>query len=350
MINHESFTLEWINALKKEHPQTNIDPQLMEKMIYALALAEELGKNGLSFIFKGGTSLVLLLDAPQRFSIDIDIVTQASRAELETVLDKVCKNGRFKEYQLDTKRSYIEGVPKAHYKFLFEPKFNNPNDNRILLDVIFSENPYPQVKEIIIVNSWLSTSLPATFVTVPSIESIIGDKLTAYAPHTTGIQYGKDKHTEIIKQMFDLGQLFDKIEQFEIVAFSFEQNAYKEISYRAELLGKKPQDVLDDIWNTCIDFVLERQDELKRGMLAFKNWSLYPFRKDEAIEVAGKIAYIVAKLKIGDNAPLLKFDESHMKKSDFLITEQEYNFLNRKVKNANNAIFYWHHAIKCINK
>lgn len=39
-----------------------------------------------------------------------------------------------------------------------------------------------------------------------------------------------------------------------------------------------------------------------------------------------------------------------MKKSDFLITAQEYNFLNRKVKNANNAIFYWHHAIKCINK
>jgi len=50
------------------------DPILIEKMIMALTLVEELQLSGLDFIFKGGTSLLLLLGTPQRFSIDIDIL------------------------------------------------------------------------------------------------------------------------------------------------------------------------------------------------------------------------------------------------------------------------------------
>ena len=35
--------------------------------------------NGLDFIFKGGTSLVLLLNDLKRFSVDVDIITVESR-------------------------------------------------------------------------------------------------------------------------------------------------------------------------------------------------------------------------------------------------------------------------------
>jgi hypothetical protein len=41
------------------------------------------------------------------------------------------------------------------------------------------------------------------------VEAIAGDKLTAFAPTTTGIHYGQDKALEIIKQLFDVGILFD---------------------------------------------------------------------------------------------------------------------------------------------
>lgn len=46
--------------------------KLLEKMIRALMLLEGLSKSGLTFIFKGGTALMLLLDSAKRLSIDID--------------------------------------------------------------------------------------------------------------------------------------------------------------------------------------------------------------------------------------------------------------------------------------
>jgi Nucleotidyl transferase AbiEii toxin, Type IV TA system len=344
MITNTSFTEMWINTLKKANSQANINPPLFEKMIYALLLAELLKVNGLDFIFKGGTSLILLLDKPQRFSIDIDIVTQAPQQTIEAVLEKVCTDSRFTHFELDKKRSYHEGVPKAHYKLYFSPIFNQ--DNKILLDILFDENPYPQTQDVDITQNWIETHPPLTKVTVPTIESITGDKLTAFAPNTVGIRYGQGKQSEIIKQMFDLGQLFNKIKDFEVVTTSFIKNAEKELSYRAELVGKSTDDVMDDILETCFDVVMEKQPELQQGLKIFGSWTIYPFRRNEAIETAGKIAYMISKIKKKDNSSLLHCDSSTMKSSDFLIQEPQYNFLNKKVKHANDALFYWYQTVQ----
>ena len=41
-----------------------------------------------------------------------------------------------------------------------------------------------------------------------------GDKLTAFAPHTTGIKIDAEKELEIIKQMFDCATLLREITDF----------------------------------------------------------------------------------------------------------------------------------------
>ena len=51
-------------------------------------------------------------------------------------------------------------------------------------------------------------------VTLPSIDCILGDKLTAFAPHTTGIPFGFGKELEIVKQMYDCWTLFQKMNDF----------------------------------------------------------------------------------------------------------------------------------------
>ena len=56
-----------IMILKKENPSADL--QLLEKTIGALYLLESLVNEGLEFIFKGGTSLVLLLNDLKRFSV-----------------------------------------------------------------------------------------------------------------------------------------------------------------------------------------------------------------------------------------------------------------------------------------
>lgn len=346
MIHKNSFTKKWIEKVRAENPELNINPPLLEKMIHALSLCEYLKINDLDFIFKGGTCLTLLFDKLHRLSIDIDIVTTADRTQLEHALDEINKKSHFTGVELDEKRSYKQGIPKAHYRLFFEPAVNQ--DNNILLDILFDKHSYPQIEGISVEKKWIDTRQPLINVNVPTIESITGDKLTAFAPNTTGIPYGQRKHTEIIKQMFDLGHLYDQIKDFDVVIQSFQANVVKEISYRAPSLTA--DEVLDDILNTCFDIVKESQLELKEGIKTFKNWSTQAFRRNNAIETAGKIAYITAKIKANDTTLPLRFDAATMNKKDYLIQHQDYNFLNKKVKNAKDAMFYWHHVVEVITK
>ena len=69
-----NFLKNTIVILKRENPSADL--QLLEKTIEALYLLENLVSEGLKFIFKGGTSLVLLLNDLKRFSVDVDIITR----------------------------------------------------------------------------------------------------------------------------------------------------------------------------------------------------------------------------------------------------------------------------------
>jgi hypothetical protein len=360
MINQTCFTKEWLEQVKHQHPQWSINPPLLEKMIYALSLVESLAKYELNFVFKGGTSLILLLDAPKRFSIDIDIVTQDNREKIEAVLTQMCEEHLFSHWVLDERRSYQPDMPKAHYEVYFDAIYNK--NAYILLDILFEENLYSVVNASNIEPNWLLIEQPITPILLPSIEAITGDKLTAFAPKTIGIRYsfltekGIDKSTEIIKQLFDIGQLFDKIQDSPSVMQSFQQIAEAELTYRSDMTGKTIEFVFADILETCL-MIAKFDDndsspemtEIRKGINSFKNWGVIPFRKDQVQEAVGKIAYLILKIKSGDTNPPLKF-HSGLNKSDYLIPNgSQYIFLNKKLKNIpNGALFYWYHVVQLL--
>lgn len=95
MIKDKCFTEEWLDQFKKQKGHKRIDKIILGKMIHALHLLERLKANGLEFVFKGGTSLLLLLNEGNRFSIDIDIVCKAAKKDLEQVLNKVIETSHF---------------------------------------------------------------------------------------------------------------------------------------------------------------------------------------------------------------------------------------------------------------
>jgi len=234
MIKDKCFTGEWLDQFKKQKDHKRVDKIILEKMIYALHLLERLKANGLDFVFKGGTSLVLLLKEENRFSIDIDIICKTNRKDFEDILNKVIETSHFTEWKLDEHRSYQSVVPKAHYKFSFDTK--QQGSGTILLDVLIEDSIYPAQVEVLINTKWIEIEAE-TMVTVPTIDAITGDKLTAFAPNTIGIPYfkGKDKQSfsmEICKQLFDLSKLFERIESIEMVAKSFMAFAEQEINYR----------------------------------------------------------------------------------------------------------------------
>jgi predicted nucleotidyltransferase component of viral defense system len=360
MIDKLCFTKEWLETVKQEHPQWSINPPLWEKMIHALSLVELLAQYDLNFIFKGGTSLVLLLDTPKRFSIDIDIITTESREKIETILTKICQEHHFSDWLLDEERSYNQDIPKAHYELFFDARDNK--NAYILLDILFEDNPYPVTNLCTIDRNWLKVEQPLTPIQLPSVEAITGDKLTAFAPKTIGILYsfltekGVNKSTEIIKQLFDIGQLFDKIQHFEHVAHAFREIEEKERTYRRNMRDKTIDTVFDDILETCLMIAkFEDKDkspameEIRKGIYSFNSWSLISFRKDQVQEAVGKVAYLILKIKNQDTNTLSLFHES-LNKSDYLIpNDSKYNYLNKKLKNIpNGALFYWFHVVKML--
>jgi len=72
MIDKEKITSEWIEKVSKAN--RNADKILVEKVIRALLLLEGMVKQNQSFVFKGGTALMLHLNSTKRLSIDIDII------------------------------------------------------------------------------------------------------------------------------------------------------------------------------------------------------------------------------------------------------------------------------------
>lgn len=299
---------------------------------------------------------MLLLNEANRFSIDIDIICQLKREELEAILNKLVKNSKFTDFKLDQSRSFQPGIPKAHYKFSFNAI--NSRSGTIMLDVLIEAPLYPRLLALPIKTKWIASEGETT-VTVPSIDSIAGDKLTAFAPNTIGIPYfkGSDQQSfamEICKQLFDLSKLFEQIGDIAEVAASYRAFAAKEIAYRKAVdpeVDITPDAVLTDTIDTCLILATRggrsisgklKYTALQKGIMAFGTGYLMrgTFRIDEAIAASARIAYLAAKLLVGDSAPIVYFNNQAV--NALHIEAVNWNYLNRlKRLPDKSAFFYW---------
>lgn len=356
MIRPICFEKEWIEDLRKEKGSGRINPPLLEKMIHALYLLQNLKRQGLDFVFKGGTSLVLLLENANRFSVDIDIIVNkpydnpSTRSEIEDLLNRIVEGSLFQAWKVDGARSYQKGVPKAHYKLEYRPKYDP--SGYVLLDILFEKNYYPNLIEVPVQAKWIESN-EIISVTVPDIDSITGDKLTAFAPNTTGIKYGSDKELEIIKQLFDIGHLFERVDSLEVLVKSFEAFVNEEAGYRGLSIGAS--EVLSDIIETSK--TIARRDknteepfksnfgELRKGIQQFGPFLIAgSFHLDEAITASAKAAYLAAKLSVKDYSTLKRFEGSDI--SELIIEDPDWNFLNKlKRLPDKSAFYYWYQTV-----
>ncbi len=363
MIKEKCFSEEWLDSFKKQKAHRRIDKIILEKMIYALHMLEQLKVNGLDFTFKGGTSLVLLLEEGNRFSIDIDIICNAEKEELESVLSKVIETSNFKSFELDENRSYKPGVPKAHYVFSYDTALKTKYPGKILLDVLIEVSIYPETIGKAIRTKWIETE-SETIVTVPSIDAITGDKLTAFAPNTIGIPYlkrGQSFTMEICKQLFDLSKLFDQIQNMETVARSFRTFAEQEIEYRKnENQNLTSNQVLYDTIDTCLIFAKQgngnadeknKFTQLQKGIIAFGTGFLMSgnFRIDDAIVATAKISYLASKILKNDLTQIQYYQGEDV--TQLNIENPDWNFLNRlKRQSDKSSFYYWYHTVQLLTK
>lgn len=349
MINKETYTIDWIFNLKNKLGK-QVDAKLIEKVIWALTLLEQLQLNRLNFTFKGGTALVLATEKPKRFSIDIDIITEHTEKEITAVLQKIVDEKIFLDWEDDNNRKHTPDAPIGHFKTYYKSVVDG-NIEPILLDLLYTTNPYPEVRKLPIKHAWLSTSGEETMIIMPTFDAILGDKLTAFAPKTTGILFSKNRPVEIIKQLYDIAFLFDNITDITVVKNSYNKVVQEEIGFRK--LDITAKEVLNDTWNTC--YTLAERDEksedfkqLQLGVKNFTNFTIDKFTIEEAIIAAAKVAYLTKLIQSEKEIKIEKF-KNPLETKDWLIENQQYNKISKLKKNNPEAFYYWYKALQ-LNK
>lgn len=347
MINQQEITTDWIQTVSKK--KRNTDKILVEKVIRALLLLEGLIKQKLPFVFKGGTSLMLHFNATKRLSIDIDIVLPEAQTNLEDILEQVVKEQGFIRKELQHRSAHTK-IKKEHYKFFYIPLHKtNKEEEYVLLDILFEATNYTNLIQLPIQSSFTPIKKEPLMVVVPSLEDLLGDKLTAFAPNTTGIPYFKKEDSmsmEIIKQLYDIGNLFDVVTEVKTIKKTFNHFAKTELDYRS-LSKLNEQDVLDDIYQTSLCIASKGMDgkgnfeELQYGIHRITNFIFSEnYHLEKAVTHASKAAYIATILKYNENT-IEKYTTPALLK-DWTITEPLNNKLNKLKKSNTEAFFYWY--------
>jgi len=317
MIKKKCFKNNWIVS---KHKEINADPILVEKAIYAFELLGDLIENGVDFIFKGGTGLMLLIPGFKRLSIDIDIMSESDNESLNNAFNGIIKEGIFSRWE-ENKRSLNYKIRKRHIKFYYTFSIEN-RESYILLDIVQSNYSFlDTIKK--------SIDLPLfevekeIKVIVPTVNSYMGDKLTAFAPKTIGIAFGKNKSMEIIKQLFDLGILFEHITDLKEIGQAYKKISQIEASYRD--IKTPINTFLDDSINTSflicqLDFRGSIEDdytkELRYGIRRIKshvlggNHSLLN-TKEDASKVAC-IASLIRDNRLNVDIKRIKLDKKYL--------------------------------------
>lgn len=312
MFTKENFTKEHIMSLREK---SHGDPILLERVTYAFGLLEALTATGMPFIFKGGTCLLLLLDQPRRLSTDIDIVV-SPEVDIQSYIDKASEIFPFKKCE-ETRRIGKNKIEKRHFKFTYDSPINE-SEFFILLDVLFEDNKYAKLISKKLETKLLISEEPFLSVSVPSIECLLGDKLTAFAPHTCGILLNEGKDLEVMKQLYDVSTLFDYINDFSDVMNTYDKIVQTEINYRDSSYTR--EDCLNDTLDAslCIatkgKYLTKDYSTYIKGIRELRSFVFNEnFTPENAIVRAAKTAYLALSLIkrnpveiIKDYTPLLE--------------------------------------------
>lgn len=317
-------------------------------MVYAFELIGQLANLGFDFVFIGGTSLLLLDPEFRRFSIDADIVTEEPIENLAQLFDQVVPSSPFNRWAEQTRGK--SPVPKHHFMFFFESQINQREDY-VLLDILCDKAPHPDLLTKEVVHPFIETKRPLS-VTIPSLNSLTADKLAAFAPETTGVPFGKEKSLQMIKQLFDLGELFLKDLSITKISNAYESIVLQEIGYHESPLTK--DDVLEDTLKTSylicqIDLRRavedERTSEIRLGIRQISGYLLQGrFSLTEAKIAASRAAFLASAIKSGGQNVQLKdvrYDKTKERSLVEATLPEPYERLNRLKTVISECFYYW---------
>jgi hypothetical protein len=348
MIDARCFTPEWVESVRRTMPRAS--PLAVEKSIHALALLERLAQSNLRFLFKGGTCMLLHLQQLRRLSVDIDIVYTDGLPGLVPVLEVIGGQRPFLRYTSD-ERNPDRRPRRKHFRFYYDSLDAGNPEPFVLLDVVHEQVQTPFIERKAVAVAFVETDAPPV-VTVPTLNGLLGDKLTAFAPETVGVPYGPRSSQQIVKQMFDVGELLGVATDLGHVRQAHEAAFTAENGFRRNRFQLRQ--ALDDSIKTAfhvsqLDLRGEQPwDSTKRRMLregvAAINVTLLreSYTLADARVSASRAALLAALLRYGETGPLAtyRFSPARLRQLPAALTGR-YAVLNPLRETSPETFFHW---------
>ena len=348
-LNRQCFGKAWIDGESRRH---HVGNTFFEKSLYAFELLGRLSEEGLDFVFKGGTSLLLRLPNPRRLSIDVDIVCREPADRLERILQN-CAGTPFIGFEED-KRRHNRPPRRRHWNFAYTSV--NPEscpEPYIILDVLEEDSLYTNVEAVEIRTPFFTADHPIQ-VRVPTVDNLLADKLTTFAPETIGQEYNADHPEKIVKHLFDIGELFNVASQIHTLRDVYNRIAAAEIGYRQG--AWRVGDCLDNTIATARlvtalavnrDLHPDNSPLLRRGIAELRGHLLgINFSAVDAAVAAGKAALLATIIRDGAPAkPLtaLRYDASKLHAIRPAKPLRDPIF-DKLAQISPEAFYYWHLA------
>lgn len=346
MIESQCYTRAWLEECREAVGR--MDPGLLEKSIYAFDLVGRLAREGLPFVFKGGTALLLLLDRFRRLSIDVDIACPLPQAEVSRVVAEVVRKGPFLGVEPDS-RDPTRLPKRHHYTLTFSSVVDPRVPARLQLDVLEDEAHYPYTRATPLRSRFVLPS-EDVHVTVPTIEGLLADKLTAFAPKTIGVTYTAFKASiKIAKHAADIGELFASASDGRGLVEAYRRIFDSENSYRgnAFTLSEALCDTIDAAFltgsiNTRGFRATPETEVLQTGVAQVDTHMIGPrYTLDAAKIAAARAAHLAALIlsnKIPDDLSTLRFDRMRVAATDGAPLDGRFSILNR-LREINPEVF-----------
>ena len=346
------------------------DSAVLERTMHAFVLLERLALSDMPFLFKGGTSLLLALGKPERVSVDIDIVCRVPKDKFESELREWVKHPPFTRWENDVRESDSEPPTRRHYKVFYRGKYGSTTTpHYVLLDVVEEECGIAtkNTRRVEIDCPFLLLEGTSSKVRIPKTDALLGDKLTAFAPNTTGVPFAcprrmEDSAHQVFKQLFDVAQLFGHLSDFGVFRTTFMDVVRREAGYKG--IKDAPKSVLCDIVKTAFDITtfdirrakLEpRYEHLIRSGIDKMGGDLINggrFGVIEAKTAAAKAAYLAALLLRRQESVVCYSDKPKIIERLVANRMSGQLLVLDKLKKANaiEAYFYWCEVVHLIRE
>lgn len=242
----ETFDSAKINGLLSTGLINNVAN--LEKAIFSLEYLGQLQKEGLDFVFKGGSAIqVILRDKWTRLSVDADICSNVSEKEMLQIMENIYQKFDKSAFSFKVRDRVIEGaIP--FYLYIFEaPSIAVNGETRsCLLDVMGIKPKYATI-QVALKTSFFDSDVT---ITIPTIGALLGDKLSTIGPNTMG------RHLVDSRNGVEYAKHFYDIKNLQEADFSFKdcRSAFHEaIELQSKIRSKNfsVEECCEDMFFTC---------------------------------------------------------------------------------------------------